>query len=396
MRILNKLGLTVASAALLTTTLFVPQTSEAVPSFARQTGMSCNACHTNFPALNSFGRAFKSSGYTMQGAAPMLSGENFSLPANLNTSLITKIRLEKPEGKDFAVVWPDEAAILIGGRASENIGFLLEQQLGGLHTSGIDTTDPTQTNGEAHTTAFANFKAHFNVTDNFATVVFGTDGAGVSYGFELLNTGVYRLHRAVENRKVFSAPQKLGLDGEATGIALVYHTNDYFVNYTTFVPAWGPNLDGIHTKLPMAHYVRAAMTKQVGQFDMGYGVAIMAGEADTDAGLIKAESTTVDFQAQGEQLSFYATYTTVPTGNHYSGTKDKSGLGFLVGYDINPGKTNVHFGYMNADSGTGTAKTDMTLGGMYYFAQNIRLDVFHTIADGSGNDKTTFQLSGGW
>jgi len=35
----------------------------AVPSFARQTGMSCSACHTAFPELKPFGRAFKLGGY---------------------------------------------------------------------------------------------------------------------------------------------------------------------------------------------------------------------------------------------------------------------------------------------------------------------------------------------
>ena len=43
-------------------TLFM-RGAEAVPSFARQTGMSCSACHTAFPELKPFGRAFKMGGY---------------------------------------------------------------------------------------------------------------------------------------------------------------------------------------------------------------------------------------------------------------------------------------------------------------------------------------------
>src|SRR5215467_15371032 len=35
----------------------------AVPSFARQTGLACEACHTVFPELTPFGRAFKLNGY---------------------------------------------------------------------------------------------------------------------------------------------------------------------------------------------------------------------------------------------------------------------------------------------------------------------------------------------
>ena len=45
--------------------LFISVTnSYAVPSFARQTGMDCNACHTVFPELTPVGRNFKLNGFT--------------------------------------------------------------------------------------------------------------------------------------------------------------------------------------------------------------------------------------------------------------------------------------------------------------------------------------------
>src|SRR6201998_1546115 len=37
----------------------------AVPSFARQTGMACEACHTVYPELTHFGRVFKANGYVL-------------------------------------------------------------------------------------------------------------------------------------------------------------------------------------------------------------------------------------------------------------------------------------------------------------------------------------------
>lgn len=40
-------------------------TAFAVPSFARQTGMACEACHTVFPELTHFGRMFKANGYVL-------------------------------------------------------------------------------------------------------------------------------------------------------------------------------------------------------------------------------------------------------------------------------------------------------------------------------------------
>ena len=41
--------------------------AEAVPSYARQTGQPCAACHTAFPELTPFGRRFKIGGYTLGG-----------------------------------------------------------------------------------------------------------------------------------------------------------------------------------------------------------------------------------------------------------------------------------------------------------------------------------------
>lgn len=39
--------------------------ARAVPSFARQTGMACEACHTVYPELTHFGRVFKANGYVL-------------------------------------------------------------------------------------------------------------------------------------------------------------------------------------------------------------------------------------------------------------------------------------------------------------------------------------------
>ena len=43
----------------------LPRPAYAVPSYARQTGLACEACHTVFPQLTPFGRVFKASGYTL-------------------------------------------------------------------------------------------------------------------------------------------------------------------------------------------------------------------------------------------------------------------------------------------------------------------------------------------
>ena len=47
--------------------LLASDPAAAIPSFARQTGQPCAACHTAFPELTPFGRRFKLAGYTLQG-----------------------------------------------------------------------------------------------------------------------------------------------------------------------------------------------------------------------------------------------------------------------------------------------------------------------------------------
>ena len=55
---------TVLALGLAASALFsLPTSVWAVPSYARQTGMACQACHTVFPELTPFGRRFKLNGY---------------------------------------------------------------------------------------------------------------------------------------------------------------------------------------------------------------------------------------------------------------------------------------------------------------------------------------------
>src|SRR3989338_6880146 len=81
-------------AGVLAATAFAPEAA-AIPAYARQVGMACNACHAqHFPVLNSFGRAFKAGGYTMMGAQGKVEGEHLSLPDTLNMSMIVKLRYQ--------------------------------------------------------------------------------------------------------------------------------------------------------------------------------------------------------------------------------------------------------------------------------------------------------------
>ena len=56
-------ALLIGAAALLTPL----SNALALPSYARQTGQQCAACHNGFPELTPYGRLFKLNGYTFLG-----------------------------------------------------------------------------------------------------------------------------------------------------------------------------------------------------------------------------------------------------------------------------------------------------------------------------------------
>jgi len=57
----------IGAAAIAIAIIATNDPARALPSFARQTGQPCGACHTDFPALTPFGREFKLGGYTLGG-----------------------------------------------------------------------------------------------------------------------------------------------------------------------------------------------------------------------------------------------------------------------------------------------------------------------------------------
>jgi len=58
-------GKLAAKAVMIVALLAGAPAALAVPSFARQTGMACEACHTVYPELTHFGRVFKANGYIL-------------------------------------------------------------------------------------------------------------------------------------------------------------------------------------------------------------------------------------------------------------------------------------------------------------------------------------------
>jgi hypothetical protein len=242
-----------------TTALFValalPARAEAVPAFARQTGMSCSACHyQHFPTLTAYGQSFKAGNYSQVGGQSLVEGDILSLPAVLNLSMILKMKYVKTSGTSESgedageFMMPDEASIFLGGRVGSNMGFLIEGQL-------ADESSPV----------FASFKVPLGVSGSagrFSVIPFATRELGTPFGFELLSTGAVRNVRSFEERAATSAQQYVvgGTDeGVAEGVAFVYARGMGFANFTF----WTPN-HGDVANLPLGvylSYARAPGTK---------------------------------------------------------------------------------------------------------------------------------------
>jgi hypothetical protein len=130
----------------------------AVPSFARQVGLSCEACHTVYPELTHFGRMFKANAYTLT-SLPQVRGvtpekeETLSLnqvpPLSIMVQLgDTTIAKGVPDSsgagaaQNGTVAFPQQISIFYAGRIAPQLGIF--SQLTYSNSSGtinIDNTD---------------------------------------------------------------------------------------------------------------------------------------------------------------------------------------------------------------------------------------------------------------
>ncbi len=131
----NKLLFILASVGMLL--LLAAPANYAIPSFARQTGLSCNYCHYTYPELNSFGRMFKLNGYTTSNS-PMLEAvspdsertelsimNSLPLSAMIMTSF-SSVSKATPGASSYAAELPDQVSVFLSGEITPKIGTYLQ------------------------------------------------------------------------------------------------------------------------------------------------------------------------------------------------------------------------------------------------------------------------------
>lgn len=331
-------------AGVLAAAAFAPEAS-AVPVFARQTGMACSACHFNhFPLLNSFGRSFKASGYTLMGSQGKVEGEDLSIPNQLNMAVLTTAGWESNAAKPntansqtsgfFVPTNGGELSIFFGGRMTENSGFLSELGL-------VPAT--------AGTPNVATPSAKMLILPEVAGMHMGLGiyavGQDAAASFELLNTGATSIHRIMGRQgvhnKVASAKQYVTTEGGATGVSLIAAADNFFVNISKYATK-GPGTISQSGNLP-GQYVRGAYMFDLAGFDSAVGFQSWSGyqapraNGGTIVPIGEEKATVIDAQFQGEVggkgLGVYVAYGTAPAvaataaNNNSTNTFNPTGAG---------------------------------------------------------------------
>ena len=122
--------------------------AQAVPSFARQTGMACAACHTVFPELNSFGRSFKLNGYTLTGikqveakSSTAASGLQFNQIPPLSMMLQVANTNTKSQYPKSQSTLPDQLSFFFAGEISPRMGSFIQLTMEQGTGFSLDNTD---------------------------------------------------------------------------------------------------------------------------------------------------------------------------------------------------------------------------------------------------------------
>jgi hypothetical protein len=138
----------------LITLALLPVAAGAVPSFARQTGLDCGACHMSWLELGPVGRAFKLGGYTLmkeaKGDRPWVSLDSEGPPPKLPLAGMLQVSATSTrKTDDQAAAFPrndaavlQQASLFYAGRIVDHLGAFAQVTFDGVsHRTAIDNID---------------------------------------------------------------------------------------------------------------------------------------------------------------------------------------------------------------------------------------------------------------
>jgi hypothetical protein len=116
--------------------------ARALPSYARQTGQQCAACHNGFPELTPYGRLFKLNGYTFTGGDSELPPLAMMVVTSYTHTQAGQAGGASPgfgANNNFAL---DAVSLFYGGKIAPNLGAFAQMTYDGIGKRlGWDNTD---------------------------------------------------------------------------------------------------------------------------------------------------------------------------------------------------------------------------------------------------------------
>ena len=124
-----------------------------VPSFSRQTGLACSACHYQFPQLTPFGRMFKLNGYTLTALSTIgqpgdsTGRESLKLAtipplAAMVVTGLTQTSRAQPGAQNGTVSFPQQLSLFLAGQITPNVGIFTQFTYAAADGAiGIDNVD---------------------------------------------------------------------------------------------------------------------------------------------------------------------------------------------------------------------------------------------------------------
>ncbi len=258
--------------------------AQAIPSFSRQTGMSCAACHTAFPELTPYGRWFKLNGY-VSGEADQISdkddktgdvaleiqkGPPLSAMLQVSDEFVKNPIDPKPNAGDDNrgfLAFPAQFSLFYAGEITPNIGSFVQFTYDSSSGSfGWDNTD-------------IRYATHFDLggTDTIFGLTLNNNPT-VQDVFNTVPAWGFPYTTPISNLPAPAAPQITGLGGNVGGLgAYLYLDKLLYVEASAYRTAFQGF--GITTSYPtiegFAPYGRLALIEEFGDNSVEIGATGM-------------------------------------------------------------------------------------------------------------------------
>ena len=412
--------------------VFSSGTVEAVPSFARQTGLSCSACHTVFPELTSFGRQFKLNGYTLTGIktinqtkaekdgnkSDILNLLSISPISAMFQSGITHVSKTIPGTQNNNVEFPQQLSLFYGGQITPHIGAFIQITMDDESgTFGMGKTDIRYSNHSNGKTPFI-----YGLTLNNNPTVQDVWNTTPAWGFPYTASGVAPTPGA--------APMIENLGGMVAGLGGYGLVNNLFyfefTGYGTaqLGAALPPDASAAGVIKGIAPYWRLAVQHQwtksyleVGTYGMSTSMFPMGVSGLTDKYADFAFDLQYEYMFSKGQFTFHTTYITenqTLNASHDAGDSQnlsnklntfkcdgsvflRAGVNFTLGYFNTTGTTdNVLYAPADMEgSRTGTPNSSGILAQFDYLPwANTKISLQYVAYSKFNGAKTDYDSSG--